>query len=99
MTHERIQRELARLLEGGQSAHFFESPRGLVLYRDVPTAGGRRGLPPVTDVIVPVPSGYPGGMIDLAGLPGDSPFLPLVRGGQNNQGVVTGVDGRDWQLA
>ena len=99
MPPERIQRELARLVEGGQAAEFFATPRELVLYRDVPTAGKSRGLSSVTDVIVPVPSGYPAGMIDLAGLPVGSPLLALVKGGQNNQGVIVGVDGRDWQLA
>jgi hypothetical protein len=48
--------------------------------------------------MVPVPSGYAGSMIDLAGLEVGSPFLRLVRGGNNCQGVIQ-VDGRQWHLA
>lgn len=99
MMAERISRELARLHDGGQRAEFVAAPRALILYRGVPASGSSRGLPTEADVIVPVPSGYPAGMIDLAGLPMGSPFLALVKGGQNNQGVINGVDGRDWQLA
>ena len=99
MAPERIERELARLHDGGQAAEYVSEPRELVLYRNVPTAGVGRGLPGTTDVVVPVPSGYPAAMIDLAGLPVDSPLLPLVKGGQNNQGTIVGLDGRTWQLA
>lgn len=98
MDWERIDRELALLREGGQKAELFREGRAVVLYRDVPTGGARLGLPTVTDVVVPVPSGYPGALIDLAGLPVGSPFLARVKGGQNNQGIVT-ADGRQWQLA
>ena len=99
MADSRIERELARLLEGGQRAQHLASPRELILYRDVPTAGLQRGLPITTDVVVPVPPGYPAAMIDLAGLRVGSPFLPLVKGGGNNQGTIVGLDGSDWQLA
>jgi hypothetical protein len=37
-------------------------------------------------------------MIDLAGLPLGSPLLLRLRGGQNNQGIVS-ADGKHWQLA
>jgi hypothetical protein len=98
MPRERIDRELRRLAEGGLNAEFREADRPVVLYRDVPTAGARLGLAPTADVVVPVPSGYPASLIDLAGLPVGSPFLPLVKGGTNNQGVIT-LDGQSWQLA
>jgi Prokaryotic E2 family E len=98
MSKERIERELTVLKEGGQSAEYFAEPRPLVLYRAVPTAGDTLGLPAQTDVLVPVPPGYPASMIDLAGLPVGSPLLGRVKGGQNNQGIVT-ADGRQWQLA
>jgi hypothetical protein len=98
MSRERINRELAILHDGGCLAELLLEPRELVVYRDVPTDGGRIGLPSKTDVIVPVPSGYPASMIDLAGLPAGSPFLPRVKGGQNNQGVITTQD-QQWQLA
>jgi hypothetical protein len=94
---ERIERELERLRQGGQDARLFANGRAFVLYRDVPTKGASVSLPTTTDVVVPVPDGYPGAMIDLAGLPVGSPFLGRVRGAQNNQGVVE-IDGRQWQL-
>lgn len=95
---ERVERELARLRDGGQSVELITGSRTVVLFRAVPTAGAPRGLPTETDVIVPVPDGYPAAMIDLAGLPAGSPLLPVVRGGPNNQGAVE-ADGRQWQLA
>ena len=70
----------------------------MVLYADVPTAGATFGLPRVTSVVVPVPDGYPAALIDLAGLPIDSPLLPRVKGGPNPQGVIE-VDGIRYQLA
>lgn len=99
MSSERIERELAILLTGGQVAELITaSGRTLVLYRNLPTAGAKFGLPEVTDVVVPVPPGYPAALIDLAGLPVGSPFLPRLKGGQNNQGILD-ADGRQWQLA
>jgi Prokaryotic E2 family E len=98
MNRERIDLELGKLQEGGQLAEFLAGSRAVVLYHDVPTDGARLGLAATTDVVVPVPEGYPGSPIDLAGLPVGSPFLPRVKGGQNNQGTVT-VAGRQWQFA
>ena len=98
MNLERIERELARLREGNQDAALIRGDRAVILYRDVPTGGVPLALPAVTDVIVPVPPGYPAAMIDLAALPVGSPFLLRVKGGPNNQGVVN-ADGRQWQLA
>ena len=99
MSLERIARELVLLHEGGQTAEYDSSNgRDFVIYRAVPTAGARFGLPEATDVIVPVPAGYPAARIDLAGLPVGSPFLPRVKGGQNNQGIVE-AGGVRWQLA
>jgi hypothetical protein len=99
MSAERIGRELAKVRAGSLVAEFIsEGGRQFVLYRAVPTAGEGFGLPETTDVIVPVPPGYPASWIDLAGLPVGSPFLSRVKGGQNNQGIVF-ADGRQWQLA
>lgn len=95
---ERIRRELTILAEGGQEAIICGDDPWYVLYRAVPTAGAPLDLPTVTDVIVPVPSGYPASAIDLAGLPVGSPLLVRVKGGSNNQGRVL-ADGREWQLA
>ena len=98
MNVERIRAELAALREGGQLAELIESGRPVVLYRNFPTSGANVGLPDSTDVVVPVPPGYPAPAIDLAGLPVGSPFLPRVVGGGNNQGIIE-ADGRQWQLA
>lgn len=99
MSDERILNELRKLCVGGTSAELLsDGNRGIVLYRNVPTSGVQYGLPTATDVVVPVPPGYPGTMIDLAGLPVGSPFLPRVKGGSNSQGVIS-VDGKQWQLA
>ena len=99
MNRERIERELTILQEGGQRADLITvDDHAYVLYHEIPTGGTRHGLPHSTDAIVPVPSGYPGAPIDLAGLPVGSPFLVLVKGGQNNQGLHS-VGGREWQLA
>jgi hypothetical protein len=98
MSHDRILRELNILREGQQGVELLTAGRNYVLYRQVPTGGARLSLPALTDVIVPVPDGYPAAPIDLAGLPVGSPLLPRLRGGQNNQGMVQ-ADGRTWQLA
>jgi hypothetical protein len=98
MNSERIERELMLLREGGQVAELFTNSRAAVLYRAVPTDGARLGLPASTDVVVPVPSGYPAAVIDLAGLPVGSPLLPRLKGGTNVQGVLS-VDNRQFQLA
>lgn len=96
---ERIERELASLRAGSQVAELINTGgRALVLYKNVPTGGKRLSLPEATDVVVPVPPGYPAALIDLAGLPVGSPFLARVKGGQNSQGIVQ-ADGREWQLA
>ena len=48
-----------------------------------------------TDVLVSIPSGYPGGMIDGAHLPVGSPLIGRVVG--NPQGQITAMD-QVWQL-
>jgi hypothetical protein len=96
MARERILRELSRLFEGGQRATLVSASGDFVIYFDVPvldTPGSG-----TTDVIVPVPSGYPGTMIDLAGLPVGSPLITRVAGGSNCQGTLT-IEDRQWHLA
>jgi len=93
----RIARELAALAEAGQEAEYCnEGNREVVIYRSVPTAGGARGLPHSTDVLVPVPSGYPASMIDTAALPAGSPFLGKVKGAPN-QGSIS-ANGAVWNV-
>jgi hypothetical protein len=100
MSTERIGRELAIIRAGSLTVDLVDGGGGrlFVVYRAVPTSGERYGLPGATDVIVPVPAGYPASLIDLAGLPVGSPFLPRVKGGQNNQGIVFAAS-QQWQLA
>ena len=98
MSRERILRELAALRDGEQLAELLTADRDYVIYRDLPTGGARFSLPSSTDVIVPVPGGYPAAPIDLAGLPVGSPLFARVKGGQSNQGIVQ-VGGQTWQLA
>jgi hypothetical protein len=94
---ERIRRELEVLAAGGLTAEYVnEDGRGAVIYRNVTTAGRARGLPERTDVLVPVPGGYPGGMIDMAALPLGSPLLGRVKGSPN-QAILTAI-GVQWSL-
>lgn len=93
----RLDRELALLAAGGQEAVLIAGSEEVVLYRDLPTSGGGRGLPASTDAIAPIPHGYPA-IIDLAGLPEGSPLLSHVKGGGNCQRIVTAA-GRRWVLA
>jgi hypothetical protein len=90
----RVERELKRLAEGGGRADFIQRPLAAVIYRDVPTRPGYRHLA-MTDVLVAVPSGYPGQPLDGAHLPEGSPLLGRVAG--SPQGVVI-AEGKRWQL-
>lgn len=92
----RLDRELAQLARGGQRAALLDGPEEVVLYNDLPTSGGKLGLPALTDAIAPVPAGYPA-MIDLAGLPTGSPLLAHVKGGANCQ-RTTVAGGRRWSI-
>lgn len=91
----RIDRELAMLRENGAEVDFITSPVAAVIYRRVPT---RPGYPYLTetDVLVSVPSAFPGAMLDGAYLPQSSPLLGKVAG-QSNQGTLQ-ADGRTWEL-
>jgi hypothetical protein len=91
----RIQRELEKLQQGGCRAEFVQDALPAVIYHDVPT---RPGYPHLerTDVLVPVPSGYPGQPLDGAYLPEGSPLLGRVAG--SPQAVIIAAGGRRWQL-
>jgi hypothetical protein len=73
----RVDRELNELRTGGLAITFVESP-GAVVYHDLRTAAGAPVA--LTDVLVPVPGGYPGQMIDWAYLPDNSPLIGRVKG-------------------
>jgi hypothetical protein len=90
---ERIAAELDVLKHGGAKVDLLEKPAA-VIYRDIPA---REGLGAnSTDVLVAVPSGYPGSQIDGAYLPDGSPFLKRVVGQLAGSTLV--ADGRTWQL-
>lgn len=88
----RIVRELEELRAGGLEVTLVESP-GLVIYHGLRTAPHA----PVekTDVLVPVPGGYPAQMLDLAFLPESSPLIGRVKG--QPQGPRIQALGRTWQ--
>lgn len=89
----RVKREVAVLSDGGAKVTVVESP-GAVIYHDL---GVGPGLPVShTDVLVTVPSGYPGHMLDGAYLPEGSPLLGRVKG-QPQDAFITAL-GRRWQL-
>ena len=73
----RVARELDDLRTGGLAVTLVESP-GAVVYHGLRTAAGAPVA--LTDVLVPVPGGYPGQMIDWAYLPDNSPLIGRVKG-------------------
>jgi len=83
----RVERELARLREGGARVTLVANPDAVILH-DLP---GLDGI--AVDVLVSVPSGYPGGMLDNAFLPKDSPLLNMLPGAV--QHAIT-ANGREW---
>jgi hypothetical protein len=89
----RVEAELATLRQGGASVDLLPEPAA-VIYRKVPA---REGLGAnASDVLVQVPSGYPGNQIDGAYLPAGSPFLTRVVG--QVTGTTITADGRTWHL-
>lgn len=95
MTSSRIELELALLREGGVNAEYHPDKQ-VVLYRDVPTMGAALNLPGATNIVVPVPGGYPAAAIDLGGLPSGSPLIGRVKGAPN--GPLIDVEGQQYQL-
>lgn len=73
----RVIRELDDLRAGGLSVTFVESA-GAVVYHDLRAAAGAPVA--LTDVLVPIPGGYPGQLIDWAYLPENSPLIGRVKG-------------------
>lgn len=86
---DRIAKELSHLRESSQAVDFIPGSPGYVIYRQVPTSRGR------VDVIVPVPTGYPHGMIDRAGLPEGHPLIGQVKGSPQE---VVSVAGQNWRM-
>lgn len=94
----RIQDELRKLTERSNiEVHLIQQGGYYVLYKGMETSGGAKGLPTLTDVLVPVPSGYPASQIDMPALPADSPLIPHVVGGSNPQQTLH-VNGQQWRV-
>ncbi len=88
---ERVRREIALLRDGGARVTLIEGPVPAVIYHDVPV---RAGLPvAMTDVLVKIPPGYPGGFLDNAFLPVNSPLLTCTPGGVQQ---TESFNGRAW---
>ena len=91
----RVQRELGALRDNGGEVTFVESPVPCAVYHRLPA---RNNYPHLveTDVLVVLPSAYPGVMLDGAYLPAGSPLLGRVEG--SPQGNTIQALGRTWQL-
>ncbi len=96
---QRIREELRRLSEGSdiKAKLISEGDKDYVIYYDLETSGGLKGLPAKTDVLVLVPDGYPSSLIDMPALPLKSALIPLVAGGLNPQAIVTFQD-QEWRF-
>lgn len=92
---ERTDREVCVLKTNGAEVEVITSPINAVIYRGVPTRAGYPHLSS-TDVLVAIPTGYPGVMLDGAYLPEGSPLLGKVVGAPK-QGTIQAV-GRTWEL-
>jgi hypothetical protein len=89
----RVGLEVGKLMEGGATVTVIDKPAAVV-YHDLAV---KPGLPIAnTDVLVLIPGGYPGQMIDGAYLPQGSPLLGKVKG--KPQGNTVTALGRTWQL-
>jgi hypothetical protein len=73
---ERLQREIEELRAGGLRVTLISEPVPAVVYHDLRATPGGSG----TDVLVPVPSAYPGQFIDWAYLPQESPLIGRLKG-------------------
>jgi len=89
----RIEREVDLLNGTGTQVKLIVLPTPAVIYTALRTQPGN----PVksTDVLVPVPAGYPGQFIDWAYLPEGSPLIGRVAG--SPQGHVIQADRRAWR--
>lgn len=89
----RVGLEVGRLQEGGATVTVVEKPAAVVYH----SLAVKPGLPiEKTDVLVLIPGGYPGQMIDGAYLPPGSPLLGRVKG--SPQGDTVAALGQTWQL-
>lgn len=89
----RIERELSELRASGQVVTAVTNPVEAVVYHDLRTRPG--SAVPKTDVLVPIPGGYPAQMLDGAYLPEDSPLIGRVKGSPQDH-RITALD-RVWR--
>jgi len=88
----RVDLELEKLREGGQVVTKTANPNA-VIYHDLRTRPGNTLSK--TDVMVLIPGGYPGQMLDGACLPAGSPLIGKVKGSPQSPVMA---QGRTWQL-
>jgi hypothetical protein len=88
----RVELELAKLRESGQVVTKTDNPAAVV-YHDLRTRPGNAVSK--TDVLVLIPGGYPGQMLDGAYLPEGSPLIGRVKG--SPQGQLAALN-RQWRL-
>ena len=88
----RVDLELEKLRESGQAVTKNANP-DTVIYHDLRTRPGNSVAK--TDVMVSIPGGYPGQMLDGAYLPQGSPLIGKVKG--SPQGQINAAD-RTWRL-
>jgi hypothetical protein len=86
----RVTSDLAKFQAGGGKITLLSNPRA-VIYHDVPAHGGAGQ----SDVLVLVPTGYPGVHLDGAYLPAGSPYLATALG--QLQGSLSAAE-RSWTL-
>jgi hypothetical protein len=91
--NDRIEREVDRMRLSGQHVSLVSSSEAAVIYHDLRAHPGSAVA--VTDVLVPVPAGYPGQMIDWAYLPDDSPLIGRVKGNPQDHRIT--ALGRSWR--
>lgn len=89
----RVEREVSLLAGAGTEVSLISSAAPAVIYRGLRTRPGYAVKS--TDVLVPVPSAYPGQFIDWAYLPEGSPLIGRVVGSPQNHLIQ--ADGRAWR--
>lgn len=89
----RIERELDEIRASGQQVTFTAEPQPCVIYHGLRTRPGYFVVS--SDVLVPVPSGYPGSEIDWAYLPEDSALIGKVKGSPQEPRIHAA--GRVWR--
>ncbi|MEP6668567.1 MAG: hypothetical protein ABJF10_05405 [Chthoniobacter sp.] len=89
----RVEREVEILRRGGAEVTLLAGAAPALIYHGLRTRPGC--LPPNSEVLVAIPSAYPGSMLDGACLPADSPLIGRVEG--QSQGMLE-FGGKKWCL-